>query len=184
MGVAALAVFGALMIAVWPPTMAGQQVSELSRGETTTAKGTIVSIDKANRLVTLRGPKGNDVVVQADETVQRFNDLKIGDVVTMTYSEAIAMSVRKPGAPAPEAKTESTVRQADKIAAATARQQTVTVVVQAIDLTTSSVSVKGPQGNTRSFRVRDKTSLKGLKVGDTVDITYSEALLVRVDPAK
>ena len=98
LGVAILVQAGAM--APLPPVVAAAVVQQTSRqassSETVTAKATIVAIDKAKRIVTLRGPKGNDFQVVADERVQRFNDLKVGDTVTATYSQAIAVSVRKP----------------------------------------------------------------------------------------
>jgi Cu/Ag efflux protein CusF len=35
-----------------------------------------------------------------------------------------------------------------------------------------------------SFKVEDKTNLKGVKVGDKVQITYTQALAVSVDAPK
>jgi Cu/Ag efflux protein CusF len=176
---------GVLTIGVLPTlAIASQTSSAIARGETVTAQATVVAIDKAKRMVTLRGPKGNDFNVYADEHVQRFNELKVGDVVTATYAEALAVSVRKPGLPDPAKKTEAIVRQKDQLAATATREQTVTVTIQAIDLTAPSVTAKGPEGRTHTFKVKDKNNLRDLKVGDTVDITFTEALLVRADRSK
>ena len=168
----------------FPPVVAVavvQQSREVSAGETVTAKATIVAIDKAKRIVTLRGPKGNDFQVVADERVQRFNDLKVGDTVTATYSQAVAVRVRKPGLPDPAKKTEEIVRQPNATAATITREQTVTVTIREIDMTVPSLTAEGPEGRKWDFRVRDKSELQGLKVGDKVDITYTEALLMRAD---
>src|SRR4030095_3228114 len=60
-GFALLFALGAVMMA--------QGARELTATETTTTKATIVAIDKANRIVTLRTPKGEDWTVYADERV-------------------------------------------------------------------------------------------------------------------
>src|SRR5262245_4460659 len=92
---AALAVM--VIITVSQAAAAQQGTKGIARSASTTVKATIIAIDKDKRMVTLRGPKGNDVIVHADDNVQRFNDLKVGDVVTATYTEFVAVNVRKPG---------------------------------------------------------------------------------------
>jgi hypothetical protein len=137
--------------------MATQGARELTATETTTKKATIVAIDKDKRIVTLRGPKGEDWTVYADERVQRFKDLKVGDVITASYSQALAVRIRKPGAPAPKEKTENLVRDSENIGATVTKEQTVSVTVQEIDLPNSRMTVK---------------------------VTYSVALLLSPDRAK
>jgi len=158
-----------------------QQTRSVAAGGTVTAKATIVAIDKAKRIVTLRGPKGNDFELQADERVQRFDELKVGDTITATYAQAIALSVRKPGLPAPAKKAEEIVRQPGNVAATITREQNVTVTIREIDLTAPSVTAEAPDGRKFDFQVRNKSDLQNLKVGDKVDITYTEALLMRAD---
>ena len=47
-----------------------------------------------------------------------------------------------------------------------------------------SISLKGPKDWAYSSKVRDKDALAKLKVGDKLDITWTEALLVSVVPPK
>jgi ribosomal protein S17 len=68
-------------------------------------------------------------------------------------------------------------------AGAVAKQVTVTVEVVAIDPAVPSVTFKGPEGNTKTIKVRDPQKLVGVKVGDMVDITYTQALAIKVDKA-
>jgi len=178
---AALAVM--VVITVNQAAAAQQGTKGISKNSSTTVKATIVAIDKDKRIVTLRGPKGNDVNVLADEHVQRFNELKVGDVITATYSESVAVNVRKPGtAPPPELK-QNIVRDKNRVGATVTEQRNISVKITAIDMTMQSITATGPQGNSMSFKVKDKNNLKDLKVGDNVDITYTEALLLHADPA-
>jgi hypothetical protein len=48
-----------------------------------------------------------------------------------------------------------------------------------------TVTLKGPQGNSETVKVQDPKNLEGVKTGDLVDITYTQALAVALDkPAK
>jgi Cu/Ag efflux protein CusF len=58
--------------------------------------------------------------------------------------------------------------------------QKATVTIQAIDASVPSVKVQTADGHSLSFKVQDKAKLEGLKVGDKVDVTYTEALMVSV----
>jgi hypothetical protein len=62
----------------------------------------------------------------------------------------------------------------------TRREQTFPVTVTALDSTAPSITVKGPKGRVMALAVRDPTQLQGVKVGDTVDVTYYESLLVKI----
>jgi predicted small lipoprotein YifL len=64
-------------------------------GELVKVVATITGIDKAKQEVTLKGPKGRTVAVYVkDPTV--LDRVKKGDLVELTYTEAIAISVDRP----------------------------------------------------------------------------------------
>ena len=150
-----------------------------------TRTATIEAIDRSARLITLKGPEGNLETIYADQNVRRFDELKVGDKVTATYFESVVAQVRKPGEPAPAATTGGiTHGTGPKPGAAAAVQETATITVQAIDRANQSVTVKRQDGGVVSFRVRDPKQLDNVKVGDTVDVTYTRAMLVMVEPAK
>jgi len=65
-----------------------------------------------------------------------------------------------------------------------AEQLTATVTVQAIDAKIPSVTIKMDDGSVSSFKVEDKKNLEGVKVGDRVQITYTQALAISVAPGK
>ena len=73
--------------------LVAQQPVYQSKPETITA--TIEAIDKANRVVTLKGPKGSSVDFKAPDQLEGFNSLKVGDEVTATYKAGI-LEVRYP----------------------------------------------------------------------------------------
>jgi hypothetical protein len=159
---------------------AAQEARSQSAPVTLTA--TIAAIDNATRTITLTGAGGTPVQVQAPDEMEGFNALRVGDVVTATYFEALAVSVRKPGSPAPPAPTDTTMTQRKDRApgSETRRQVSFTVTIEAIDQKAPSLTVKGPQGRVVTLSVRDATQLQNLKAGDSVDVTYYESLLVKV----
>jgi hypothetical protein len=137
---------------------------------------TIEAIDRSARLITLKGPKGNLATVYAGENVKRFDELKVGDTITASYYESIAVNVRKAGEPAPPTSTAGVTPSKGAPGA--------TVTVQSIDRANQSVTVKRQDGGIVSFRVQNPKYLDMAKPGDTVDITYTRALLLEVTPGK
>jgi Cu/Ag efflux protein CusF len=174
------ALFGAALL-IWSPAAASAQ-SSASQSKPVTRTATIEAIDQANRMVTLKGANGHTFDVKAPEEMQGFKSLKVGDLVTATYFEAMAVQIRKPGAAAPAAAPPSTTttRQDRKPGSQTRRSQTFSVSVEAVDAAARSITVKGPQGRTVTMQVRDPTQLENVKAGDTLDVTYYESLLVKV----
>jgi Cu/Ag efflux protein CusF len=173
----------ALAISASPVTAQGSTTPKAKADPPVTINATVEAIDKGNRLVTLRGPKGNTVDIYVDQSHKRFDELKVGDKINATYYETMAVVVRKPGDPAPTSgiTAAETPRGDGKPGQTLGRQITMSVTIMAIDPAVPSVTVKGENGNTISMRVQDPARLKGVKVGDTVDVTYTQALLVKMD---
>jgi len=103
--------------------------------------------------------------------------------VTFKYFESLAYSIRKPGQPSglpADTAPRMTRGTGDKPSGTLARQETATVTIKAIDAKVPSVTVLTEDGRTVSFKVDDKAKLKDVKVGDKVEITYTEALMISV----
>jgi hypothetical protein len=58
---------------------------------TTAAFAQVDEIDHATRKVLLTGPEGNQVELTVDEAVQRLDEVQVGDIVVVRYTEALAM---------------------------------------------------------------------------------------------
>ena len=63
---------------------------------TSTIIATVLDVDAKNRLLTVRGPKGNVVTILVPADMKAFDTLKKGDKITAEYGEAVAISVRTP----------------------------------------------------------------------------------------
>ena len=143
---------------------------------------TIEAIDKSARLVMLKGEKGNVVAVQVGEQMTRFNELKVGDKVSATYTESVAVNVRQPGQAAPASSSAVANPRARPAQPPPCRTPSPS---------RSSASTREPVGERqtegrlrRSMRVENPKYLEAVKAGDTVDITYTRALLLEVAPVK
>jgi hypothetical protein len=150
------------------------------------ARATVTAVDQQRRLVTLRGQDGQEWVVEAGDAVKNLNQIKPGDVVVVTYTEALAWQVKPAGQGAPGVSTKDAItppvaggRPGGSVGSST----TVTATITGIDPANGTVTLTGPGGNARTIKVRDPANLKKAKVGDLVEITYSEALAVSVRPA-
>jgi len=165
-------------------TAAAQQAVEQAGNVSKTA--TITAIDHTNRVVTLKDDKGSVEEVACGPEVKRFDELKVGDTVTFSYHAAVVYEIAKSGtAGASTPDNVSAVRgQGPKPSGAYTRQQKVTVTVEAIDPAVPSITVRAPNGNTLSAQVKDKKNIEGVKVGDKIDITYTQAMMIMVEAPK
>jgi hypothetical protein len=147
-----------------------------------TITATVQAIDLANRIVTVKGgPKGQTVELLADKKVKNLSQLKIGDEVVVQYFASVAVRVSKPG----ESKIKETMEKA-KVEGpkSETRQITVTATVQEIDRNTNNVFLKWPEGVIVGVQVKDPKILEGVSVGDTVVITYTEAVAISIEKKK
>ena len=152
-----------------------------------TVRGTISAVDKEKSTVTLKGPKGRTITLDVNDPA-KLDVLKVGDPVVGTYIEAIAIEVKKAGSAARGAAVEERrvgSKPGENPAGAMARQVSVTATITAVNKQAPSVTIKGPQGNVETIKVKDAANLANVKAGDLVEITYTQALAVALDkPAK
>jgi hypothetical protein len=156
------------------------------RGETLIATveltAIVTAIDQKTREVTLKKEDGTEVSFVASEDVKNLAQVQVGDTLHVVYGEALAYEVRKGGttvAPA-TAIAGGAAELGQRPAGALARQTTATVVITAIDPKVPSVTFQGPAGNTRTIKVLHPEKLEGVSVGDTVELTFTEALAIKV----
>lgn len=155
----------------------------LSASTEVTAK--VKAIDYKTRKVTLEAADGENFTIVAGDEIKNLNQVKKGDSVTAKYKEAIVYHINKGGKASPATTTESTwrARPGSRPEGGMAKEVTVSVVVSAIDRKTPSVTFKEASGEEQTFKVKYPEKLNGVNVGDQVDITYSEALALKVDKA-
>src|SRR5262245_51917496 len=135
----------------------------VSKSESVSTTATIQAIDKANRLVTLRDEKGAEDTMVVGPEMKRFDELKVGDKVKVTYTESLVLQVRKPGDTAKPADTAKLTKGTGASPSATlSRQQSTSVEVLAIDQKLPSITVKTADGRTVTRKVEDRKNIEGV----------------------
>ncbi|MFN7986663.1 MAG: hypothetical protein U0529_04265 [Thermoanaerobaculia bacterium] len=143
---------------------------------------TVTKIDQKTRQVTVKADDGQTYSFVADPAVQNLSQVKKGDLVTVVYTEALVYEVRKGGKAGSDAAAGAVAAPLGaKPAGVVAGQATVTVKITAIDHKAPSITVATAEGDKQTFKLKDPSKLQGVKVGDTVDITYTEALALKVE---
>ena len=160
---------------------AAAQVSKTLTGETRSMSATVETIEQSTRTVTVKKANGEYEVLYCPPALKRCDTLKIGDRITAKYYETVVLRLKLPGEA--DQNTSSAARiPAEQAAAGTvSHQRTITATISAIDPKVPSISFVGPQGWKYSSRVQDKAALAKVKVGDKIDITWTEALLLSLD---
>lgn len=147
---------------------------------------TVEKIDHSTRMVTLKGPDGKTVTFRVSDEARNLDKVKAGDSVDVKYYEAVAWQVMKPGTAPKGMTTTSTMERTkgDELPGAKMGSQvTIVAEVEAIDKDGKYVTLKGPQGNSERVAVRNPKNLENVKVGDQVQLTYTEAMAISVEPA-
>ena len=163
------------------PPMAGKAEGAVMR-----VRGTVSAVDKENKTITLKGPRGRTLTFDVQDPT-KLETVKVGDPVVGTYVEAIAVQVKPAGSTAPSATvTESQAgsKPGDNPAGAIRREVTLTGKIVKIDTKGQRVTLEGPKGGQETIKVKDPKNLEGVKVGDLVEIKYLQALVVALDKPK
>jgi hypothetical protein len=182
----------ALVCAASSMTIAAAQPADPVRVENVeTVTATVESLDVDKRMIELRSDEGTRTV-QVPPEVRNLEQVRVGDQVVVRYYEGLAAQFKKPGEAAPVGVIDATTSKARqpqgaRPGAGVANVVTTTVVIEAVDQPSSSVTFTGPAGMTRTVAVKDpkvQQFIGTLKKGDEVELTYTEALAVTVEPQK
>ena len=157
-----------------------QEVKQLPT-HTVTISGTVATIDHAKRVVNIKTADGKFETIDVPAAATRFDELKVGDKVSVTYNNNVAARLKPPGEPAVDTGSMATTAgQQARPGGTTAVQRTMTVTVDAIDKNASSMTFSGPNGWKYSRHVVDPAVFDKVKVGDKVDITWNTDVTVSV----
>jgi hypothetical protein len=187
LSVCAILLFPTVVLAQQPPAQppAAQQPAVVKGMKPITQTVTIQAIDQTSRLISVKTAKGTEEAIYAGPEVKRFSELKVGDTVQLTYYESTVYQLSKPGTPLSGSQAGATTGSGATLPGGTvARQTKATVEVTAVDMATPSITVRTADGRTVTRKVENKANIQNLKAGDRIDITYTEAMLVEVLPAK
>ena len=154
--------------------------------ELTSITATVESVDLEKREVTLKGPLGNKVTLKADKSVKRLDEIKPGDLVQASYYQCLAAELREPTAeekanPLTVEEGLSKAPETEAPAAGVARRVKAVATIESIDRSAQTITVKGPRGKTVTAKVEKPSNLEKMQVGQTIVITYTEALALSLE---
>jgi hypothetical protein len=175
-----------LCVLVLSACATGQQPAG-SREETAVRsfRARVGAIDHATRVVTLVDDAGDKLTFRADEGVRNLGQVKVGDVLQGELVENLLVEAR----PATEEEKRTPVSVAEggvraepgeRPAGLFVRQLRTVFTVASIDEAAGGGELRDAEGELHFVKARDPAVLERLKVGDTVVVTYTEALRLEV----
>jgi hypothetical protein len=171
----------AVLVVLAPSLPSWAQLTRTLPIQTVTLSGTVETIDEEKRVVKIKTPDGNFETIDVPPAAKRFDELKVGDKVSITYNNTVSARLKPPGeAPVNTASGTTTAGQGERPGGTAAVEKTMTATISAIDKSAQSITFTGPNGWKYSRRVVDPAVLDKVKVGDKVDITSDTSVTVSV----
>ena len=154
---------------------------------------TVEAVDVQKRLLSLRDKTGEKVTVEVSPEVRNLPQVKVGDQVVARYYESLAAELVSRGDDSGTTKApvqdvaigRSALGAKPGVVMGTENRQTVRITK--VDKDTNVIHFYGSDGLARSIPVKSPEAQEfagKLKPGDEVEVTYTEALAVTVEPAK
>jgi hypothetical protein len=149
---------------------------------TTTAR--VIAIDHESRLVSLRGPDGDEHTFTAVKETRNLDQVEVGDLLTVEYAQYIHLEVV-----APDSQREQRIEmvalaraKAGEMPGLTAVETQVDVTtVHAIDLEANTFKLKWPDGSIQEYAAQNPENLRKAAVGDFLLIVYTQAISISVE---
>jgi hypothetical protein len=153
-------------------------------GDAVVITADVLAVDKVTRTLTLKGEEGSVVEMQVSEMARNFDQIKVGDKLTLSYYESVAVYLGKPGTKPEEDASLVATRSAkgEMPAGMVIGAVDVSSEVVAIDKETRSLTLKLPEGKLVTTKV-DKAvqEFDNLKVGDVIHSRLTKAVAVSVE---
>ena len=166
-------------------TAASAGQSKAIAGEMITVTAKVEAVEKQSRTLSLKKPDGTYTTIVVPDAYERFDGIKVGDTVTARYYDNIVFRKLNPGEkPVDSASAGLTAPGGSRPNATGAVQRTITTKITAIDEKIPSITLTGPNGWVYSSKVQDRALLKTVKVGDQVNVTWTEAVSISVTAPK
>ncbi|MDW4549439.1 hypothetical protein R5H32_08755 [Defluviimonas sp. D31] len=165
-----------------------QSTDSAERSDTITMKGRIEAVDAETRQVTITGEDGESTVFEAGDNVANFDQIEVGDQVTLEYAGGVALAMADPaddGAPEMVI-SEARAALGDKPGAATVEIVTFVVEVVSYDSENQMATVIFPEGDERTLPVDDRMVefAKSRQPGDRVLVVVGQSVAVAVTPSE
>ncbi|MDH3971153.1 MAG: hypothetical protein OEU63_03160, partial [Gammaproteobacteria bacterium] len=156
------------------------------------ATATVTAVDMERHLVTIQGPQGNIAVIQVTDQVKNLPQVKIGDVVDIQYYRSAIAELVKVDKNTTLDTTVSGAKmtrpEGDKPGGAIGLQVKRRAEVMFVDPIQKFITFLSPDRGLRKISLENSPDLQHyleeLKKGDIVEVTYTEALAISLEPSK
>lgn len=148
--------------------------------ETSTVRATVTGIDAAKRGVTFVTPKGNKFSTKAGAEVENFDQIQIGDQLTVSVAEEVVIRMAKPGEKLEEfgTLTAELAPLGSKPGMNSVETNQVVAVVTSVNMKRRKATLTFADGQSKKFKVRPDIDLSRYKQGDRVVIAITETVAV------
>jgi hypothetical protein len=150
--------------------------------ETMTTTATVTAIDPVKRKLTLVSPGGSKTTYKAGAETVNFAQMQVGDQVRATVTEEVAIYLGS-GAP-PSASGAGGVALAaygSKPGGVLVDTARLTVTVTGVDAAKHRVTIRLPDGTSKTVKVGKKVDLAAVRPGDNVTVQVTEGLAITVE---
>ena len=145
----------------------------------------VEAIDQAGRTIVLKDTKGEQSKFVVGDQVKNFAQIKVGDLVVISYSQELLMTLRKGGGQLRQridSGERGTAAPGQMPGAVESKEVAFIADVQQVDRKKGTVTLRGPL-RTVTLKIKDPQQLKMISKGDQVEGVFSEAMAVAVVPA-
>ncbi len=165
----------AASIALTTPALAQIETQPIVGSATSTGlSGTVTVVNQEKRMLTIETPDGHFEVLHVPDSVTRLDQVKIGNLLTITQTEAVLVDLIKGPGTAGVGRSQETLIEPDpgmKPSGAIVDTLSLRGVVESVDKAESTVTIRGPS-RTLTFDVSDPALLETLAPGDGVEASY------------
>ncbi len=165
------------------PLPSTEHLAGIGSATVITVHGKIVSVDRANKLVTLVGPRGKQLTLHVNNPYN-LAAAKPGEPFVARFYEIITIRKKQPGESIPPASLVEGIASAapGQVPGAVVGKSTQLVAtISAINRRKKTVDLTGPDGVVETVKVANPANLKHVKVGDDIVVTLSNVVAISLD---
>jgi hypothetical protein len=144
----------------------------------------LISVDQKARTAVMAAPGGVMMTLNVPPEAQNLDRVKPGDLFKLRYVESVVLALNKGGtASASEMQTVELAPKGGNPGGKVVNTKKLIVSVQGIDRDKRTLTVRGPGEKPSALKVADDVrSFDEIQVGDTITLTYVEALALEMIP--
>ncbi len=182
-----IAVLSLLMIPLQMPVIAAETKAEDRpsdvRTKTTRITATVKDINYKYRTVVLKGLSGNLIEMEVGDEARNFDQVKVGDLVTIENTESVAIEVRKAKGELVAEATRSVTRTkpGERPGGTVKTTGTMVVRVEEINYQTREATLKLADGSVMNMTVGPQVKrLEEVRKGDEIVVEYTATVSISV----